>query len=47
VATLIDGALSAGLHRAQWNAAGMPSGIYLYRLTTETKSAVKRMMLLK
>jgi len=47
VATLIDGALPAGLHKAQWNAAGMPSGLYLYRLATENHAAVKRMMLLK
>ncbi len=47
VATLIDGLLPAGLHRAQWNAGDRPSGVYLYRLVTERSSATRSMMLLK
>jgi len=47
VATLADGVLSAGLHKVQWNAADRPSGLYLYRLVTESAAATRRMLLLK
>jgi hypothetical protein len=33
VATLISREISAGKHSRQWNAEGMPSGIYFYRLS--------------
>ncbi len=47
VATLAEGMWSAGLHNVQWNATDRPSGLYLYRLVTESTAASKRMMLLK
>jgi hypothetical protein len=34
VAVLADGVMTAGAHRAVWDARGMPSGIYVYRLKT-------------
>jgi hypothetical protein len=34
VAVLVDGEQVAGSHQMRWNAEGMPSGIYYYRLTT-------------
>ena len=33
VAILADGIREMGSHEAEWNAEGVPSGIYLYRLT--------------
>jgi hypothetical protein len=33
VALLVQGQKEAGYHSVQWNASGLPSGIYLYRLS--------------
>jgi hypothetical protein len=35
VAVLVDGEMPAGSHEAEWNAASMASGIYLYRMTAD------------
>ncbi len=45
VRTLVDGPQSAGAHTATFDAAGLPSGLYLYRLTA-TGSVQSRTMLL-
>ncbi len=45
VARLVDGSLTAGEHRIVWQAAGMPSGMYLYRLSAGSQVQVKRMTL--
>jgi len=47
VATLVNGKLSAGIHKMKWNAEGMPSGVYFYRLVTGSFSEVKKMILLQ
>ncbi len=47
VATLVNGELSAGAHRYQWNASGMASGIYFYRLRIQNFVATKKMILVK
>ncbi len=47
VAVLVNGVLTAGAHRIQWNAAGMPSGMYVYALTAGSYTNVKRMMVVK
>lgn len=47
VATLVNGQLSSGRHTVTFDASGMPSGMYLYRLQSGTYSAVKKMMLMK
>ncbi|MGQ9806618.1 MAG: T9SS type A sorting domain-containing protein [Chlorobiales bacterium] len=47
VATLVNGELSAGAHRYQWNASGMASGIYFYRLRSDNFVATKKMLLVK
>lgn len=47
VATLADGYFKAGEYKVQWNAASMPSGVYLYRLTTDNYSETKKMVLMK
>jgi PKD repeat protein len=47
VETLVDRPMSAGRHETTWNAAGMPSGTYLYRLTAGTFTETKKMLLVK
>lgn len=47
VASLVDEARPAGQYVAVWNAAGMASGIYFYRLQAGSYIETKRMTLLK
>jgi hypothetical protein len=47
VATLVDGALTAGSHTVAWDATGMPSGLYFARLESGGVSSMKRMVLTK
>jgi hypothetical protein len=53
ITTLIQGKqLAAGFHSVEWNASGVPSGVYLYKLTlvngTESPmTAVRKMLLMK
>lgn len=47
VAILESGVKSAGLYTSNFDATGLTSGIYIYRLTTETGSITKKMMLVK
>ena len=47
VATLVNKMVNAGYHVTEWNAAGMSSGIYLYRLKTENFTETKKMILLR
>lgn len=47
VATLIDEYRQAGNHEVTWNANGIASGVYLYRLTAGEFTDTKRMLLLK
>lgn len=47
VAVLADGHLAVGDYTVRFNASGLPSGLYFYRLTAPNFSATKRMILLK
>ena len=47
VTNLVDAEKSAGYHRVLWNAADVASGIYLYRLQTDTEATDRRMLLIK
>jgi hypothetical protein len=47
VATLVNGEMPGGLHEATWDAKGMPSGVYFYRLTKGSFSETRKMVLLK
>ncbi len=47
VAVLSEGRQEAGYHTVQFNADGMASGVYYYRLRTEHVQQIKRMLLLK
>lgn len=45
VVTLVDGTLGVGQHRVKFDAAALPSGVYLYRLKHADGVAVRRMVL--
>ncbi len=47
VATLISERQNAGEHSAIFNGVGLPSGVYLYRLTAGNLSQTRKLMLIK
>jgi len=47
VATLVNGQLEAGSYKYNFNAKNLPSGIYLYKLTTAIREFSQKMLLLK
>ncbi|MFN1834311.1 right-handed parallel beta-helix repeat-containing protein [Balneola sp. MJW-20] len=47
VSTLVDQRLNAGYHEFSFDASGLPSGIYLYRIQADGFTAIKKMMLVK
>lgn len=47
VAVLVDEVQRAGRHSARFEAATLPTGLYLYRLTTDMGMLVKKMMFVK
>jgi len=47
VSTLADGTLNAGDHRVSFDAAGLASGLYFYRLEVGSESIAKKLLLLK
>lgn len=47
VATLLNSRLSAGSHSVQWDASGMASGLYLYKIQAGEYLQIKKMILLK
>jgi len=44
VATLVDSELTAGRHETSWSCAETPSGVYLYRLETNSGSLTQRLV---
>lgn len=47
VATLVDGRVGAGKHEVSFDAGGLPTGVYYYRLTTEDGVMSKEMMVVR
>lgn len=47
VAMLLDKRVTPGTYEADWDASGMPSGMYFYRLQTATFTETKKMLLVK
>ncbi|MFH1735524.1 MAG: C25 family cysteine peptidase [bacterium] len=47
IATLVDGFRSAANHEVVWDASGISSGLYFYKLEAGNYSSVKKMVLMK
>jgi len=47
VKSLINNSLNVGFHSVNFNAVGLNSGVYVYKLTTPDNSITKKMILLK
>jgi hypothetical protein len=47
VSNLVSDNLPAGAHEYEWNASGLPSGVYFYRLTAENFKQTKKLLLMK
>ena len=47
VTTLIDQEMNAGYHSVNWNASGLSSGIYFYRISSSDFLATKKLILMK
>ena len=47
VATLVSEELSIGSYTQQWNASGIPSGVYFYRLHAGSFTETKKLVLLR
>ncbi len=46
-ANLISGCFKRGMHKISWEAFNMPSGVYFVRLTSERRSDVRKVMLVR
>jgi hypothetical protein len=47
VATLVNEQLKPGTYEVEWDGTNYPSGVYFYKLTTESFNQTKRMVLIK
>jgi hypothetical protein len=47
VKSLVNEMMGAGSHSVQFNASGLPSGVYYYKLQSRDYSSIKKMMLMK
>ena len=47
VTTLVNDQIQAGVHKVQFNADGLPSGVYFYRIQANEYNCIKKTLLLK
>ena len=47
VTSLISGVMEAGYHSVYWDASGVASGVYFYRITSGSFVSSKKMILMK
>ena len=47
ITSLVNEEKPAGIYEVEWDATGLPSGIYFYQLKTESYIETKKMLLLK
>ncbi len=45
--TLVNGYKARGRYKITFNSAGLPSGVYFYRMETDSFSDIKKMIILK
>ena len=43
----MDKELTTGTYEVEWNATGLPSGVYFYQLQADSFIETKKMMLMK
>ena len=46
IEAIVDKFMQSGSHTVEWNAKDMSSGIYFYKLTTDYKTFIKKMIIL-
>ena len=47
IAVLVNEKLKAGTYEAEWDASSYPSGVYFYKLITDSYTETKKMVLIK
>jgi hypothetical protein len=47
ITTLVEGKQEGGEHSVEWKAEGLPSGVYIFRLTTAASTVSRKMLLLR
>jgi hypothetical protein len=47
VSTLVDGVVTSGYHTISFDASNLPSGVYIYKITTPEFTSSKKLVLLK
>ena len=47
VATLVDEPKDAGTHSVSWDAAGLPSGVYYYRLEAGSFVETRKLVIIR
>jgi len=47
VITLVNGFKETGMHEVKFNASGLPSGVYLYRITSGTFTQTRKLVFIK
>ena len=47
VDVLVDGYMNAGYHNVTWDAANVPSGVYIVKVTTGSNTSIQKVMLMK
>ncbi|MFN0156521.1 MAG: T9SS type A sorting domain-containing protein [Bacteroidota bacterium] len=47
VATLVDGVVSPGEYQTSFDATGLPTGVYIYKMTAGTRTESRKMLLVK
>lgn len=47
VASLVNNVTAAGTHKVMWNAAGMSSGVYFYKMQAGSFTSMKKMILIR
>jgi hypothetical protein len=47
ITRLVEEALDAGQHTVMWSPAGLPSGVYIYRLHADEYVEIQKMLLVR